>query len=53
MAFKAVAAAIVLTLSAMLNVAAAGPLAYAICQTGCNTLACACYGAAGFTMGTS
>ncbi|KAH7042872.1 hypothetical protein BKA57DRAFT_483025 [Linnemannia elongata] len=28
------------------------PLAYGICQTGCNSLAVACYGAAGFTFGT-
>jgi hypothetical protein len=30
----------------------AGPLSYAICQTGCNTLAVSCYAAAGFTFGT-
>ena len=30
----------------------AGPLAYGICQTGCNFLAVACYTAAGFTFGT-
>lgn len=30
----------------------AGPLAYGICQTGCNAVAVACYGAAGVTMGT-
>ncbi|EIW80208.1 hypothetical protein CONPUDRAFT_20752, partial [Coniophora puteana RWD-64-598 SS2] len=30
-----------------------GPLAYAACQTGCNTLAVACYAAAGFTFGTT
>ena len=29
-----------------------GPISYAICQTGCNALAVACYGAAGFTFGT-
>ncbi|KAF8980955.1 hypothetical protein BDQ17DRAFT_1287543 [Cyathus striatus] len=29
-----------------------GPIAYGICQTGCNTLAVACYAAAGFTFGT-
>jgi hypothetical protein len=29
-----------------------GPLAYAICQTGCNSLVVACYAAAGFTFGT-
>ncbi|KAF5322939.1 hypothetical protein D9619_002268 [Psilocybe cf. subviscida] len=31
---------------------AAGPIAYGICQTGCNTLAVACYTAAGLTFGT-
>ncbi|KIJ15626.1 hypothetical protein PAXINDRAFT_76972 [Paxillus involutus ATCC 200175] len=31
----------------------AGPLAYAICQTGCNVLACACYGGAGFVFGVT
>ncbi|KAJ3487682.1 hypothetical protein NLI96_g3372 [Meripilus lineatus] len=30
----------------------AGPVAYGICQTGCNVLAGACYAAAGFTFGT-
>ena len=30
---------------------AAGPLAYGICQTGCNALAVSCYAAAGFTFG--
>jgi hypothetical protein len=30
----------------------AGPLAYGICQTGCNAVAVACYGAAGVTFGT-
>lgn len=29
-----------------------GPLSYGICQTGCNTMAGACYTAAGFTFGT-
>ncbi|KAF8869836.1 hypothetical protein BD779DRAFT_640049 [Infundibulicybe gibba] len=29
-----------------------GPVAYGICQTGCNSLAVACYAAAGFTFGT-
>ncbi|KAF8554845.1 hypothetical protein OG21DRAFT_1508491 [Imleria badia] len=33
--------------------AAAGPLAYALCQTGCNGLAVACYTAAGFTFGVT
>ncbi|KAJ7264656.1 hypothetical protein C8J57DRAFT_1307993 [Mycena rebaudengoi] len=30
----------------------AGPLAYGLCQTGCNTLAVACYAGAGLTFGT-
>jgi len=29
-----------------------GPISYGICQTGCNTVAVACYAAAGFTFGT-
>ncbi|KAL1683628.1 hypothetical protein EV122DRAFT_273280 [Schizophyllum commune] len=32
---------------------AGGPIAYGICQTGCNTVAVACYAAAGFTMGVA
>ncbi|KAF9497993.1 hypothetical protein BDN71DRAFT_1386764 [Pleurotus eryngii] len=30
----------------------AGPIAYGLCQTGCNAVAVACYAAAGFTFGT-
>ena len=30
----------------------AGPAAYGICQTGCNAMVVACYGAAGYTFGT-
>ncbi|KAH6901375.1 hypothetical protein BKA70DRAFT_1307268 [Coprinopsis sp. MPI-PUGE-AT-0042] len=30
----------------------AGLIMYGICQTGCNTVAVACYAAAGFTFGT-
>ncbi|KAG9220390.1 hypothetical protein CCMSSC00406_0006655 [Pleurotus cornucopiae] len=30
----------------------AGPIAYGLCQTGCNTVTVACYAAAGFTFGT-
>lgn len=30
----------------------AGPLAYGICQTGCNALAVACYASAGVVFGT-
>lgn len=34
------------------SVTSAGPLSYAICQTGCNALVVSCYAAAGFTFGT-
>ena len=37
---------------ALLPYAAGGPLAYGICQTGCNGVAVACYAAASFTFGT-
>lgn len=30
-----------------------GPIAYGMCQTGCNVLAVACYTAAGFTFGVT
>lgn len=39
-------------LASSLSPTAAGPIAYAICQTGCNALVVACYAAAGFTFGT-
>ncbi|KAF9276334.1 hypothetical protein BGZ88_001800 [Linnemannia elongata] len=42
----------VMVLFAFLGLANAGPLAYGICQTGCNALAVACYSAAGVTFGT-
>ncbi|KAF8132063.1 hypothetical protein EV363DRAFT_1329745 [Boletus edulis] len=32
---------------------AAGPLAYALCQTGCNALVVSCYAAAGCTFGVT
>ncbi|CDO70453.1 hypothetical protein BN946_scf184496.g2 [Trametes cinnabarina] len=32
--------------------AKAGILSYGLCQTGCNSLAVACYAAGGFTFGT-
>ena len=32
--------------------AAGGPLAYGVCQTGCNGVAVACYAAGGYTFGT-
>jgi hypothetical protein len=41
-----------LILSVMVGTIRAGPVAYGICQTGCNSVAVACYAAAGFTMGT-
>lgn len=49
---KKIAAALVvlgLTASPQVN---AGPLAYGICQTGCNALVVACYTAAGAVFGT-
>lgn len=30
----------------------AGPLAYGVCQTGCNAMVVACYAAGGLTFGT-
>ncbi|KAK3838011.1 MAG: hypothetical protein JOS17DRAFT_380799 [Linnemannia elongata] len=36
----------------ILGVTNAGLMAYGICQSGCNALAVACYGAAGATFGT-
>ncbi|KIY47511.1 hypothetical protein FISHEDRAFT_45206 [Fistulina hepatica ATCC 64428] len=41
-----------LALLAACGLAQAGPIAYSICQTGCNVVAVACYAAAGFTFGT-
>ncbi|KAK3817804.1 MAG: hypothetical protein J3Q66DRAFT_282798 [Benniella sp.] len=35
----------------VIGLASAGPLAYGICQTGCNAVAVACYAAAGVTFG--
>mmetsp|Transcript_101171 Transcript_101171/g.281716 ORF Transcript_101171/g.281716 Transcript_101171/m.281716 type:complete len:91 (-) Transcript_101171:183-455(-) len=34
------------------RLADSGPLAYGICQSGCNAVAVACYAAAGYTFGT-
>ncbi|KAF1797016.1 hypothetical protein V8B55DRAFT_1573040 [Mucor lusitanicus] len=36
----------------LISSACAGPLAYGVCQTGCNALVVSCYAAAGFTFGT-
>ncbi|KAK0477562.1 hypothetical protein IW261DRAFT_1565876 [Armillaria novae-zelandiae] len=44
--------AFLFTALALAPQAYAGPIAYGICQTGCNVLAVACYSAAGFTFGT-
>ncbi len=35
-----------------LTFVSAGPLAYGICQTGCNALVVSCYAGAGFVFGT-
>ena len=48
--FNRMKALILLFLLPML--AESGPLAYGICQTGCNALVVSCYAAAGFTFGT-
>ncbi|KAJ3868585.1 hypothetical protein EV359DRAFT_31918 [Lentinula novae-zelandiae] len=42
----------VLSVLAGLQGAKAGLIAYGLCQTGCNSVAVACYAAAGFTFGT-
>ncbi|EIW62522.1 uncharacterized protein TRAVEDRAFT_42882 [Trametes versicolor FP-101664 SS1] len=47
-----VAAPLALVLATAAPSAYAGPLAYGICQTGCNALVVACYAGAGFTFGT-
>ncbi|KAG2121237.1 cysteine-rich protein [Suillus clintonianus] len=49
MNFKSIA----VLLTAAAAPAYAGPLAYGICQTGCNGLAVACYAGAGFTFGVA
>ncbi|KAF7289020.1 hypothetical protein HMN09_01349900 [Mycena chlorophos] len=41
-----------LVFAAVASTVQAGPLAYGICQTGCNTVAVACYAGAGLTFGT-
>lgn len=49
---KIIALACVLSLGVLSHTASAGPLAYGVCQTGCNAVAVACYSAAGYTFGT-
>ncbi|KAG1795290.1 uncharacterized protein BJ212DRAFT_1489758 [Suillus subaureus] len=51
MNFKSLA--LFLTAAAVPQAVVAGPLAYGICQTGCNGLAVACYAGAGFTFGVA
>ncbi|KAH7883341.1 hypothetical protein F5I97DRAFT_1815740 [Phlebopus sp. FC_14] len=34
-------------------IAMGGPIAYGLCQTGCNVVAVACYAGAGFTFGVT
>ncbi|KAI0666621.1 hypothetical protein C8Q78DRAFT_1058448 [Trametes maxima] len=52
MQFKAPLGAVILTTLAIIPNAHAGPLAYGICQSGCNALAVTCYAAAGAVFGT-
>ena len=49
---KTLASVLVVLGLASTHEVAAGPLAYGICQTGCNALAAACYIAAGAVFGT-
>ncbi|KAI0326570.1 hypothetical protein GY45DRAFT_1328721 [Cubamyces sp. BRFM 1775] len=44
--------AILVTLIAHTATVHAGPIAYGLCQTGCNAVVVACYAAAGATFGT-
>ena len=43
---------LILALALVSEVAYGGPIAYGICQTGCNAIVVSCYAAAGFTYGT-
>ncbi|RPD73715.1 hypothetical protein L226DRAFT_571991 [Lentinus tigrinus ALCF2SS1-7] len=47
-----VLATVLVALVAVPTAVDAGPLAYGICQTGCNAVVVACYGAAGAVFGT-
>lgn len=42
----------IIAVAMLSSLASAGPLAYGICQTGCNAVVVACYAAAGATFGT-
>ncbi|KAH9894857.1 hypothetical protein C8Q73DRAFT_790064 [Cubamyces lactineus] len=44
--------ALLLTFIACAATVDAGPIAYGLCQTGCNAVVVACYAAAGATFGT-
>ena len=44
--------AFILIIALLSTCAESGPLAYGICQTGCNAGVVACYTAAGVTFGT-
>lgn len=44
--------AVIFAIFLIISTADAGPLAYGICQTGCNAIVVSCYAAAGFTFGT-
>ena len=44
--------AILMFLFLLSHVVVGGPIAYGLCQTGCNGIAVACYAAAGYTFGT-
>ncbi|KAG3118928.1 hypothetical protein PI124_g7542 [Phytophthora idaei] len=50
--FKKLTAALAVLALASTSEVNAGPLAYGICQTGCNAVAVACYAAAGAVFGT-
>merc|ERR1711862_78946 len=43
---------VLVVLAIAVGTAQSGPLAYGICQTGCNAAVVACYAAAGVTFGT-
>jgi hypothetical protein len=49
---KKITSILILFITFIITLVHGGPLAYGICQTGCNAVAVACYGAAGATFGT-
>ncbi|KAI8993819.1 hypothetical protein BD414DRAFT_411344 [Trametes punicea] len=52
MIFKLSAFSVVPLVLAAIQGAEAGPIAYGVCQTGCNAVAVACYAGAGAVFGT-